>query len=66
MPRPASDLTRYSFRLSPADWDRLEAIARHHGWWTESGGPNRSRAVRELAAREADRIARGKSRKTPG
>jgi hypothetical protein len=63
MPRPKSDLSRHQIMLGPADIENLNAVARHHGWLTEQGEPNRSRAVRELAAREARRIGRASKTK---
>jgi hypothetical protein len=62
MPRPKSDLARHQVMLGPADLANLDAIARHHGWLSERGEPSRSRAVRELAAREAKRIAGAEKR----
>ena len=58
MPRPKSDLVRHMFMVAPATLASLDAIAAHHGWLTDRGEPNRSRAVRELATREAKRIGK--------
>jgi hypothetical protein len=67
MPRPKSDLSVRMFSIAPADLANLDTVAAHHGWLTEAGvqkgEPNRSRAVRELAAREARRIERVMARK---
>jgi hypothetical protein len=56
MPRPKSDLVKRMYTVSPQTDDHLARVARARGWLTESGEPNRSRAVRELAARAAARI----------
>lgn len=65
MPRKPSDLRQVMFTVDPETLDALTAIALHHGWLNEAGNakgePNRSRAVRELAKREARRIKRRKS-----
>jgi hypothetical protein len=63
MPRPKSDLARHQLMLDPATLAALDAIARHHGWLSERGGPSRSRAVRELAAMEAARIRKAEKRR---
>lgn len=64
MPRPPSDLRRRQVMLSPTTEAQLDAIAAHHGWTTD-GAPSRSRAIRELVAAEAARIAAKKNRKNP-
>ncbi len=60
MPRQKSDTIRQLFTVDPETLEALLLAAAHHGWLTDSGEPNRSMAVRELAKREAKRIARKK------
>lgn len=63
MPRPKSDLARHQVMLGPADLENLDLIARHHGWLSERGEPSRSMAIREFAAKEAEKIRKAESRK---
>lgn len=67
-PRPKSDTTPVTFRLSPGDLARLDRIAEHHGYKVDHGanvgGPNRTEALRK-AVREMDRrIAEEKNEKS--
>lgn len=66
MPRPKSDKFRMTFMVEPSTLDDLDTVANHRGWFADaspsSGQPNRSKAVRELAAREAGKIRRRKDK----
>ncbi len=59
MPLPKSDKIRVQLMLDPATLANLDAYATRHGLintvGTTKGEPNRSWAVRELAAKDAKR-----------
>jgi hypothetical protein len=57
MDMPATDKPRSrNLKLTDAEWDALDRIARHHGCdW--AGVPSRTEAARLLIRRELERIA---------